>query len=382
MAMWSTTARSQRSRAASRYERAHPGGDQTGGGETVNDAELPKSLHPKTATRAHRGFTKSKSSSPSDSTNRSPQSGRDRRSAVITVELLLSLPILLITLAAILEFGLIYAVSQKVAYASRFAARLASEEPRTSLDDLNLPAGGNRLRTSVNRFLSTAEITTGACSVIFEHNACLANQSQTDTDGSGCNCGSPATALPAGPPPAGNAEYVRVTVCVPLIGNVPDLVSNFGFSIAGFTIEHSTVFRYEPNNAVPTAVDEIPMQGLPAGYSAVPDVTVAAATSPPTATLIISAVNATPTNDMFTLSFNANNSTDVEDPFGSLTFAWSTSATPVGATNMSPFMATFTVPGTMGGAAASDTQTVTLAVTDTCGGTGTQILSVQIDRLP
>ena len=352
MAMWSTTARSQRSRDASWYERAHC------------------------------GFSKSTVSSERDSANRVQQSRRDRRSAVITVELLLSLPILLITLAAVVEFGLIYAVSQKVAYASRFAARLASEEPRTYLDDLNTAVGPSRLRTSVNRFLSTAEITTGACSIIFEHNACLANQSQTNTDGSGCNCGAPATALPAGPPPAGNTEYVRVTVCVPLIGNVPDLVSSFGFSIAGFTIEHSTVFRYEPNNAVPTSITELPIQALPAGYTAAPDITVAAQVSPPTNPLIISVANATPTNDMVTLSFNANNSTDVEDPFGSLTFAWSTTATPVGPTTTSPFMATFTVPGTMGGAAASDTRTVTLAVTDTCGGTGTQILSVQIDRLP
>lgn len=344
MAMWSTTARSQRSRTASRYQRAHCG--------------------------------------LSNSTSQSQQSRRDRRAAVITVELLLSLPILLITLAAVLEFGLIYAVSQKVAYASRFAARLASEEPRTSLDDLNTAGGGNRLRTSVNRFLSTAEITTGACSVIFEHNACLANQSQTDTDGSGCNCGAPATALPAGPPPSGNAEYVRVTVCVPLIGNVPDLVSSFGFSIAGFTIEHSTVFRYEPNNAVPTAVIETPVQGLPAGLTATPDITNAAQLTPPTTVIAITATNATATGQTFNLAFNANNSTDAEDPFLSLTFAWSTTATPVGATNAATFTGQFTVPGTMGGAAASDTQTVTLAVTDTCGGTGTRILSIQINRLP
>lgn len=307
---------------------------------------------------------------------------RNRRSAVITVELLLSLPILLIFLAAVLEFGLIYAVSQKVSYASRFGAKLASEEPRTGLDDLNLAAGGSRLRTAINRFLSTAEIPTGACTVIFEHNACLANQSQTDTDGSGCDCGAPATPLPAGPPPAGNPEYVRVTVCVPLIGNVPDLVSSFGFSVAGFTIEHSTVFRYEPNNSVPNAVITTPQQGLPAGFTAIPDITNAAQQTPPTNVIAISAVNGTATNATFDLNFNANNSTDVEDPFGSLTFAWSTSATPVGATNAATFTARFTVPGTSGGAAASNSQTVTLAVTDTCGGTGGRVLTVQVNRLP
>jgi len=340
--MWLTTARSQRSRAASRYGYAHCG--------------LRKS------------------------SKKPYQNGK--RSAVITVELLLAFPILLIVLAAVIEFGLIYAVSQKVSYASRFGAKLASEEPRTTMDDLNLPAGGNRLRTAINRFLATAEIPTGACSVILEHNACLANATQTDTDGSGCNCGAPATPLPAGPPPAGNPEYVRVTVCVPLVGNVPDLVSSFGFSVAGFTIEHSTVFRYEPNNAVPDSVIEAPVQALPAGFSANPDFTVAAQTSPPTATLIISVDNTTATNTTFDIDFNANNSTDAEDAFANLTFAWTTTGTPVGAANLATFTGQFTVPGTAGGAAASDTRTATLVVTDTCGASDTQIVSVQIDRLP
>lgn len=304
------------------------------------------------------------------------------RSGVITVELLLAFPILLIVLAAVIEFGLIYAVNQKVAYASRFGAKLASEEPRTTLNDFNLPAGGSRLRTAVNRFLSTAELPTGACTVILEHNACLANQTQTDTDGSGCNCGAPAAPLPAGPPPAGNPEYVRVTVCVPLIGNVPDLVSSFGFSVAGFTIEHSTVFRYEPNNQAPDTVIEVPVQALPAGFTANPDFTVAAQTSPPTATIIVSADNTTATNATFNINFNANNSTDAEDAFANLTFAWSTTATPVGATNTPAFTAQFTVPGTAGGAAATDTRTVTLVVTDTCGASDTQVLAIQIDRLP
>ncbi|MDA0281716.1 MAG: TadE/TadG family type IV pilus assembly protein [Planctomycetota bacterium] len=307
---------------------------------------------------------------------------RCRRSAVITVELLLTLPILLIFLAAVIEFGLIFAVNQKVAYASRFGAKLASEEARTGLDDLNLSSGGSRLRTAVNRYLSTSEITTGACTVILEHNACLANPTQTDTDGSGCNCGAPATALPAGPPPAGISEYVRVTVCVPLTGNVPEFLSSLGFSIAGYSIEHSTLFRYEPNNSVPTAVIGIPVQGLPGGFTATPDITSAAQLSPPTTTLIINAPNATATNATFTLNFDANNSTDVEDAFGSLAFAWSTTAASVGATTGTTFTASFTVPGTTGGAFAIDTRTVTLAVTDTCGGTGTRILSVRINRLP
>lgn len=305
-----------------------------------------------------------------------------RRAGIVTVELILTLPVLLIFLAAVIQFGLIYTVNQKVAYASRFGARLASEEPRASLNDLNLSGGGSRLRTAINNYLSNAEITTGACTVVLEHNACLPNQTQTDTDGSGCNCGVPATALPAGPPPAGNSEYVRVTVCVPLTGNVPDLLSSFGFSVAGCTIEHTTVFRYEPNNAVPNAVVTAPVQGLPAGFAASPDITSAALTCPPTSTLTISAPNVTATGTMFTLNFDALNSNDAEDPFGSLSFAWATSGVPVGPTNGTAFTAQFTVPGTAGGTSANSTETVSLAVSDTCGGTGSHVLIVEVNRLP
>lgn len=298
------------------------------------------------------------------------------------MELLLTLPILLISLAAIVEFGLIYTVNQKVAYASRFGAKLASEEPRASLDDLNLASGGSRLRTAIDRYLSTAEIPTGACTVILEHNVPVANQTQTDTDGSGCNCGAPATPLPAGPPPAGNSEYVRVTVCVPLDGNVPDLVSSFGFSIAGFTIEHSTVFRYEPSDTPPMAAISMSSQPLLAGLVAVPDITTVNQTFLPTATLNISADNATATGATFSLTFDADDSSDAEDPFGSLGFSWSTSAMAVGATNGSSFTVEFTVPGVAGGILANDTFDVTLEVTDTGGNTDTQTLTIEIVRLP
>lgn len=307
---------------------------------------------------------------------------RKRRAGIVTVELLLTLPVLLVFLAAVIQFALIYSVNQKVAYASRFGARLASEEPRTSLDDLNLSGGGSRLRTAINNYLANADLTTGACTVILEHNACLANQTQTDTDGSGCNCGAPAAALPAGPPPAGTPEYVRVTVCVPLTGNVPDLLSSFGFSVAGCTIEHTTLFRYEPNNAVPNVVVRAPVQALPGGFTASPDITTTALTCPPTTTLTVFAANSTATGATVDLDFDGLSTTDAEDPFASLSFAWATSGVPVGPTNGTAFTGRFTVPGTAGGAPASTTETVTVAVTDTCGGVGSHVLIVEVNRLP
>jgi hypothetical protein len=169
------------------------------------------------------------------------------RCGLILVELILAFPLFVALLAAVIQFGLIFAVNQQASYASRFGAKLASEEGRTTLNDLNLASGGSggvsRLRSAINDYLSNAGLATGACTVILQHNTSLGNQSQADSSGSSCNCGPTGATLPSPVPPA--SEYVRVTVCVPLAGNVPNLLSGVGFSVSLYTLQHSTTFRYE-----------------------------------------------------------------------------------------------------------------------------------------
>lgn len=156
------------------------------------------------------------------------------------LELILVFPILFILLLAVIEFGLIYAATQYVSHASRFGAKLASEEPTAGLEDFNLSSGGSRLRTQIDNYLQTVEMGTGACRVILQHNVLgVSNPLQEDTSAMPCDCDPPVANLPT------LEEYVRVTVCVPLEGNVPDLLATFGFSIQDRIIEESTTFHYE-----------------------------------------------------------------------------------------------------------------------------------------
>ena len=156
-----------------------------------------------------------------------------RRCAQIFVELLLTLPILCILLVGIVEFGIILSVTKHVAASSRFGAKLASVEPA-------LGAFAPLLRSRIDDFLETAGIDTGACRVILEDNVSGATVQVDPADG--CPCSTPTTPLPV----TAGAEFVRVTVCVLLEDNVPDLLSSFGFSVGNRFVEHTTLFRHIP----------------------------------------------------------------------------------------------------------------------------------------
>ena len=187
------------------------------------------------------------------------RSDSHRRSAVIVLELIMGLPILIIFLFAVVEFGLILALSKQVSFASRFGANLASNESRASLGVLNLHAGGGRLLAAINENLATAGISGGACQVILEHNVSGVSETVQIDPPAGCaNCVAPGTSLPdpvfscfeAGRPAP---ETVRVTVCVSIPDHVPDLLCGFGFSIDGCVIRQTTTYRFKncPDAFVP-----------------------------------------------------------------------------------------------------------------------------------
>ena len=157
------------------------------------------------------------------------------RRAVVTLELILGLPILIIFVFAVIEFGLIFAAIDQVAYASRFGAKLASEQ--------GVPFSVGSLRTEIDQYLQTAGLQTGACRVILQHNVMLGGMSpQSSSPGMGsCDCTAPTDNLPT----MTGTDFVRVTVCVPLKDNVPDLLCGFGFSLEDCVIEQTTTFRYE-----------------------------------------------------------------------------------------------------------------------------------------
>jgi hypothetical protein len=317
----------------------------------------------------------------------------NRRPGLVTLELILWLPIMVIVLMAIIEFSIIMQVNKQVAYASRFGARLASEISRAqavspNLSNFNLTATANNLKAQIDTYLDNAGLT-ASCQVLLEHTACVPTPAQTDPVGTPCPCGASATTLAANETvaPFDNEAYVKVTVCVPLLNNVPNVLRTFGFDITGKTLEHSTVFRIETNNAAPNAVNTAAsLAGAPIGTTT----TVALPTSNnfridvpngnagATFTIQFTALGATPT-------------TDTESAFADLTLTWDTATDGNGGGTIAPlgsgvgagntFTATFTVP-TATDVAGQTTNTVTLNATDPCNDTGSDPIQIQVRHLP
>jgi hypothetical protein len=160
---------------------------------------------------------------------------RGRRSAVITVELLMMLPILLIFLAAITQFGLIFSTIENTEFASRYGARLAAEQ--TSPGHIAQLVNSGQLRRAINRHLSAAGFRRGVCRLEVELGGLGRLSDVPDTND--CPCRRRELPLPSIGTP------VRVTICVPLQGNVPDLLSSFGFSLNNRVVQQTTTMRVE-----------------------------------------------------------------------------------------------------------------------------------------
>jgi Flp pilus assembly protein TadG len=156
---------------------------------------------------------------------------RRARRGVAVLEVVLVLPVLVILLMAIVEFGLILANLKQVAVASRVGSLRASQTA-------GLPSAGPvpaDIVAAVQQQLESSGIT--ACQVILEHNT----NGSTDilTNDMGCDC----NPLAAAPIPPGT--YVRLTVCVQLTELAPNLLATFGFDTSTRMAEHTTTFRYE-----------------------------------------------------------------------------------------------------------------------------------------
>ena len=161
-----------------------------------------------------------------------------RRSGIVSVELILMLPILLILLAAIVEFGLILSMIQSVEAANRYGARLVSERPGGAAAVAFATSGD--LRQALNRHLQVAGIQHGVCRLTVEHNGPSSpNRGGDAPPGAGCDCRPPGTSLPL------PRTAVRLTICVPLKDNIPDLLGGFGFSLTDRVIQQTTTFRLE-----------------------------------------------------------------------------------------------------------------------------------------
>tara|TARA_R110002049_G_scaffold24865_1_gene87987 strand:+ start:79 stop:633 length:555 start_codon:yes stop_codon:yes gene_type:complete len=169
------------------------------------------------------------------------------RSGVVVLELILTMPAFLIMMLAVVQISLIYVVIEQTAFASRYAAKIASETTDANINNLNTGPMGI-LKTQVDRVLRVGGIPQGSCRVILEHNVDNGGAELTIADpdpaAANCNCSPPAIALPQVPGATAD-ESVRTTVCVRLGDNIPDFLSTFGFSVADFVVEESTTYLYE-----------------------------------------------------------------------------------------------------------------------------------------
>ena len=151
-----------------------------------------------------------------------------RRGALLSVELVLALPILLMMTIAVIQFGLLFANLEQLTLASRVGAHAASESPAlaSSMDGGPVPPD---VLDEVNQQLCSSGIEW--CRVRLEHNVGGMPIVLVSDQGPPCECG-PVAPLPG--PPFDDEAYVRVTVCVPLAELMPNSLTYFGFSIVGF----------------------------------------------------------------------------------------------------------------------------------------------------
>ena len=156
--------------------------------------------------------------------------GKRRRGGAVTLELILVLPVWLIGLLAVIEFGALQGNQQQVALASRVGAEEAAQTPNLNLFSASVPAN---VTAAITHQLASSGISW--CGLILEHNV---GGATTLTSGS-CDCTPPATALPA------YGRYVRVSVCVPLTDLVPNLLGSFGLDLSHCKVQQSTTYRYE-----------------------------------------------------------------------------------------------------------------------------------------
>lgn len=170
-----------------------------------------------------------------------------KRSGVVVLELILTAPIFLMIMLAVVEVSLVYTVIEQTAFASRYAAKIASETSSGTIDNLNADPGGT-LKPNVDRVLRVGGIPLGSCRVILQHNVLTGGTVQEyknpDTPVAGCDCGPPSSTLPV-VSGASATDSVRATVCVKLDGNIPDFLSGLGFSIQNYVVEESTTYLYE-----------------------------------------------------------------------------------------------------------------------------------------
>ena len=168
--------------------------------------------------------------------HKSPNPTHKQRTAIVTLETIVWLPVLAILLAAVIEMGLIMTGTMHVAAATRLGAKLAAETAGLNAVPATTTAAADAIKVSVDNYLENAGYGAGASEGVRLHHSVLGGDSQTST---GDTCPEPAT--PVLPSP----NAVRLVVCVNVTTVAPNLLQTFGYDTTGITLEMFTTYPYE-----------------------------------------------------------------------------------------------------------------------------------------
>lgn len=142
-------------------------------------------------------------------------------------------PVLMIVLLGMIQYGLLFLNLRHLALASRTGAKIAAEQ---AVFDIT------QIKNEVDRHLLSAGLSSGAGVVVLEHNVGSPVTTIISSD-PGASCPLPDLKLPdATVVPEG---CVRVTVCVPVTVLTPDLLFTFGFTFLGRDAHQSTLLAFE-----------------------------------------------------------------------------------------------------------------------------------------
>lgn len=153
------------------------------------------------------------------------------------------LPILIIALMAIAEFGLLLSNTQYLEMSSRAGAQVAAEFP-TLPESGAVPAS---VVAAVNQELAQRGLPV-AREIRLEHDVDTGPPGTPPfilKSGPGPSCPDP-TDEPAAPSGASGRNYVRVTVCVNTTDLTPNLLKTFGVDLSERVSQQTTTWRYKP----------------------------------------------------------------------------------------------------------------------------------------
>ena len=165
------------------------------------------------------------------------QSAR-RRGGAITLELIVNLPIWILVLLAIIQFGQLFSNLQELALASRVGANTAANIGTLPTTDAGLSS--SVIVTAVENALDASGLDeTAAWSLVLEHNDGGTFQLTSDQ-----NTGVTVdlTGDPAFP---ASGTYVRVTVGMSFTAVAPNLLDFCGLDFSTDTVQQQTTFLYE-----------------------------------------------------------------------------------------------------------------------------------------